>query len=152
MILAVHPAYVLDASVVAKWFTLHGEADRETALALRERHRTRRCRLAIPEFGLLEVANAIRCSGAANETIVATALEALAEMELRVEALDRALLRSANAIAWRYGVTAYDAAYVALGERDGFPLITPDDALVRKMRGHAVVVRLGALTLPDAGG
>jgi predicted nucleic acid-binding protein len=51
---AIHARYVVDASVAAKWFTRHEVDDREKALALRELHRTRRCRLVVPEFGLLE--------------------------------------------------------------------------------------------------
>ena len=55
MIPATHARYILDASVAAKWFTRHEEPDREKALALRDRHRRRHCRLALPEFGLIEV-------------------------------------------------------------------------------------------------
>jgi predicted nucleic acid-binding protein len=36
---------------------------------------------------------------------------------------------------------------VALAEREGAPLLTADDLLVRKMKGHRIVVRLGDLDL-----
>ena len=142
MIPATHARYVLDASVAAKWFTQHDEADREKALALRELHRTRRCRLVVPEFGLLEILNAVRFSHRARETDIIEALAVMSDLQLQLEPLDWDLLRKATAIAWAYGTALYDAAYVALAERLGFPLLTADEALVKKMKGHSIVLRL----------
>ncbi len=34
------------------------------------------------------------------------------------------------------------AAYVALAEREGFPRLTADEVVVRKMEGHSIVIRL----------
>jgi predicted nucleic acid-binding protein len=148
LIPAVHASYVLDASVAAKWFTRHEEEDRKKAVALRDLHRHRRCRLVLPEFGLLEIVNAIRYSRRAEETDAAAALAALEQLGLEIAPLDWVLLRKANVIAWTYGIAVYDAAYVALAEQIGFPLITADEALVRKMRGHGIVVSLRELGIP----
>jgi predicted nucleic acid-binding protein len=142
---AIHTRYVVDASVAAKWFTRHEEDDREKALALRELHRTRRCRLVVPEFGLLEVLNAVRFSARAGEADVLAALAVLGDLQLQIEPLNWDLLRKAIAIAWAYRVAVYDAAYVALAERLGFPFLTADEVLVRKMKGHSIVVRLREL-------
>jgi len=46
------------------------------------------------------------------------------------------------AIAWAYKITMYDALYVALAEQVGYPLITSDVAMVRKLKGHSIVVPL----------
>lgn len=147
MIHASHGRYVLDASVAAKWFTRHEEPDRQKALALRELHRTRRCRLTLPEFGLLEVLNAVRFSRRAREPDTAEALTVLSDLQIHVEPLDWDLLRKATAITWAYGVALYDAAYVALAERLGFPFLTADEALLRKMKGHSIVLRLRDMEL-----
>ena len=142
MIPAAHSRYVLDASVAAKWFTRHDEADRQKAIALRELHRTRRCRLVLPGFGLLEILNAVRYSPRAKEADTTAALSVLNDLHLQIEHLDLDLLRKATAIAWAYGVALYDAAYVALAERLGFPFLTADDALIKKMRGYSLVLQL----------
>ncbi len=139
---AIHPRYVMDASVAAKWFTRHAEADREKALALREFHRTRRCRLVVPEFGLLEILNAIRFSPRAEEADISGALAVLRDLQLQVEPMDWDLLRKATAIAWAYRIALYDAAYIAVAERLGFPFLTADEALLKKMKGHSIVLRL----------
>lgn len=148
MIQAVHAQYVLDASVAAKWFTRHDEADREKAIALRELHRTRRCRLVVPEFGLLEILNAVRYSPRAKEADTTAALSVLSDIHLQIERLDPDLLRKATAIAWAYGIALYDAAYVALAERLGFPFLTADDALLKKTKGHSIVLRLRDMEFP----
>ena len=40
------------------------------------------------------------------------------------------------------------AIYVALAERVGFPLLTADDELVKKMKGHSIVLRLREMEFP----
>ena len=145
MIRTVHSHYVLDASVAAKWFTRHDETDRDKALALRDLHRRRRCRLILPEFGLLEVVNAVRFSPRADEADTAAALDLIQDLQLQIEPLDWVLLHKSAAIAWAYRIALYDAAYVALAERLGHPLLTADEELVRRMKGHSIVLRLRAL-------
>ena len=142
MIRGTHPKYVLDASVAAKWFTGHTEPDRQKAVALRALHQAGRAVLVVPEFALLEILNAVRYSERAEEADVAGALEFLAKIRLEIVSLDWDLLRKATAIASAYRIALYDAAYVALAERMGFPLVTADDVMVRKLKGHSIVVRL----------
>jgi predicted nucleic acid-binding protein len=147
MISAYHRGYVLDASVAAKWFVKEAEIDRELALSIRERHVAGECRLIVPEFALLEIANAIRYSHRAREADGAAALELLRDLNLEIHRLTWELLRKANAIAWAYGVAMYDAAYVALAEGVGYPLVTVDEALLKKMKGHSIVLRLRDLAV-----
>lgn len=142
MIRATHARYVLDASVTAKWFTRHDEADREKAVALRFLHQSGRSTLLVPEFSLLEVMNAVRFSARAEESDAAQALSLLEKLRLEIVPLDWKLLRKATTVSWAYGVTIHDAAYVALAEREGFPLLTADEVMVRKMKGHSIVIRL----------
>lgn len=144
---AYHRAYVLDASVAAKWFVRHPEPGRGQALFIREQHGAGKCRLIIPEFGLLEVVNAIHYSPRAKEADGAAALELLRDLNLESHSLSWDLLRKANAIAWAYKIAAYDAVYVALAEAVGFPLLTADEALLKKMKGHSIVLRLRDLAV-----
>ena len=143
MIRAGHAGYILDASVAAKWFTRHDETDRDKAVALRALHQSGRCTLVVPDFSLLEILNAIRFSERAEEADATRALGLLERLRLDVVPLDWELLRKATAIAWAYRIALYDAAYVALAERKGFPLLTADEVMVKKLKGHGSVVRLG---------
>jgi predicted nucleic acid-binding protein len=147
VISAHHAGYVVDASVIVKWFLHHQEADRDRALALRDLHISGRSTIYIPQLALLEVLNVIRFSPKGNEEDGETALEALQDLNLETKSADVNLLRKANAIAWAYKITFYDAIYVALGEQVGYPLITADEAMVKKLKGHSIVVPLRDLEI-----
>lgn len=145
MITAHHAGYVLDASVLTKWFLHQQEADRERAIALRDLHISGRSTIYIPRLALLEVLNAVRFSPKADEEAGETALETLQDLNLETKSAEVDLLRKANAIAWAYKITIYDALYVALAEQVGYPLITADEMMVRKLKGHRIVVPLREL-------
>lgn len=140
MIPSYHAGYVVDASVLVKWFM--EEEGRDRALALRQLHTSRRSAIFISELTFLEILNAIRYSPKSNEEDGAEALHVLQNLRLQVRPIDFDLLRKANVIAWAYRITIYDALYVALAEQVGYPLITADDVMVKKMKGHSIVVPL----------
>ena len=142
MIPAYHAGYVVDASVGVKWFVREREADREVALALRQRHIEGATRMIVPELFLLEVPNAIKTCRKSTEEELADVLTTLADLDVQVEQHTQRVLRKTNAVAWAYNLTWYDAVYVALAETLGFPCVTADEALLRKMKGHSIVLRL----------
>ena len=145
MIVAYHAAYVVDASVAVKWFSRERESDREAAFALRRRHVEGQTRLIVPELFLLEVPNAIKFAKRASEDELAHVITTLHDLDLQIERHSWDVLRKTNAIAWAYNLTWYDGLYVALAEVLGYPLITADEVLMRKMRGHSILVRLKEL-------
>jgi len=140
-----HAGYVLDASVLVKWFLHQQEGDRERALALRELHISGRSTIFVPQLAQLEVLNAIRFSPKAKEEDGELALEALQDLHLETKPTEPDLVRKANAIAWAYKITIYDALYVALAEQVGYPLITADEVMMKKLKGHSIVLPLREL-------
>ena len=145
MISAHHAGYVVDASVLMKWFLYQQEADRDRALALRELHISGRSIIYIPQLALLELVNAVRFAPKAKEEDGAMALEAVRDLHLEVKPPEHDVLRKANAIAWAYKTTIYDALYVAHAEQVGYPLITADETMIGKLAGHSIVVPLREL-------
>jgi predicted nucleic acid-binding protein len=145
VISAHHAGYVIDASVLVKWFLYQKEADRDRALALRELHISGRSIIYIPQLALLEVLNAVRFAPKAKEEDGEMALEAVRDLHLEVKPPEYDVLRKANAIAWAYKTTIYDALYVAHAEQVGYPLITADETMIRKLAGHSIVVPLREL-------
>jgi len=142
MIIGQHTGYVLDSSVLAKWFLHEGERNRKRALALRDLHVTHRSTIFVPQLAIFEILSAIGTSAKASEEDGQIALEALHDLHLEMKIPDPDLLRKANAIAWAYKISIYDALYVALAEQLGYPLITADETMIRKMKGHSIVVAL----------
>jgi predicted nucleic acid-binding protein len=141
--------YVADASVLVKWFLHRQEADRDRALALRDHHVSGRSVLFVPALALLEILNAVRNSHRGKKEDGELAAEILRDLHLRVLPIEFDLLIHANAIAWIYAITIYDALYVALAEQLGIPLITADDVMTKKLKGHPAVVPLREIELSE---
>ncbi len=142
MIPAYHAGYIIDASVGVKWFIKEHKGDRDAALAIRQRHILGHTRMIVPELFLLEVPNAIKAGRKGTEEELAEVLNTLMDLDLQTERHTQDVLRKTNAVAWAYNLTWYDAVYIALAEILGFPCVTADDALLRKMKGHSIVLRL----------
>ena len=145
MVAPYHQGYVVDASVLTKWFVERNERDRARALALKQLHVSGRSIIHVSELTFLEVLNAIRFGSGTNEEHGARAIAGLEAMHLKVMDVDFQLLRKASAIAWAYKTTIYDALYVALAEQVGYPLITADEVMMKKLKGHSIVVPLREL-------
>ncbi len=133
------PGCVVDAGVLAAWFISEddgGPVGGENAQALLELASRGRLALHTPELAFAEASNVlwkyVRLRGypaAAAEKAVA----ALARLPLHA-AGHGPLLPEAFALALRYGITVYDALYVALAARDGLPLVTTDARLAQAVR------------------
>lgn len=118
---------VLDASVVLKWFHSEGEGHLEAALELRERFEAGELRVLAPSLLWLEILNV----AARRWHLTAVQLEQLAAAlpELGFEQIEPELPGIARWAA--NGLTAYDAAYVAVAEQAGARLVTDDAEIVR---------------------
>lgn len=110
--------------------------------SVRELHVSGRSTLCVSELTFLEILNAIRYGPKAKEEDGAEALHVLERLHLQMKPTDFQLLRKANAITRAYKITVYDALSVALAEQLGYPLITADEVMLKKLKGHSIVVAL----------
>ena len=131
--------YVLDASVLVKWFV--EEPDTPQALSLKTAHLEGACETASLDFVLLEVANALQRSKGFSLAEITRCCDELYALDLDLVALLPDVVHAAVELAARWNVTVYDAAYVALARELDAPLITADQAL------HAAVTSLRCSTL-----
>lgn len=117
---------VLDASVVLKWFRAEGERHLDPARSLRARFEAGRLAVLAPPLLRLEIVNVAGRRWQWGESALVELAVALDELGFEFE--EPELPRVA---AWTArGLTAYDAAYVALAETRATPLITDDDLVV----------------------
>jgi len=127
---------VLDASVVLKWFHSEGEDHVEAARELRERFEAGELRVFAPPFLWLEILNV----ASRRWHWTATQLDQLAGAlpQLGFELIEPELAGIARWAA--AGLTAYDAAYVAIAEQAGARLVTDDSEIVRLAPRFAVAL------------
>ncbi len=137
------PDFVVDASVSAAWF-LPDEATPETEAALAA---TARSDVWVPALWVLEMVNLMhgaqrrrRITAAKREELVAAA--AALRLIIDREPVGVAPL---DAVAARFDLSAYDAAYLELAIRRGLPLATLDARMQRAARAAQV-----RLALPTA--
>lgn len=129
---------VLDASVLLKWFHTEGEPHVEQAEQLRARFEQGEFRVLVPSLVWLEVLNvAARRLRRAQDRLeeLATTLGALGFTVVEPE-LGRIARWAAG------GLTAYDAAYVAIAEQTGAQLVTDDEEVVRLAANVALPLRV----------
>ena len=135
-------AVVLDASVVVKWFRQE-ESLGNLAVALRDAYTSGALRIAVPTLLANEVANVLCCQQDRTTSQVQEELESLFSMELVWRAPAPMLMCRAVELARRYGITAYDATYLAVSEVELAPFVTADERLLRKLTGFPLVRFLG---------
>jgi predicted nucleic acid-binding protein len=117
---------VLDASVVLKWFHRAGERHVEQARSLRAEYERGELFVRATPLLRLELINAAGRRWRWRQR--ALVRFALALDQLGFELLEPELERVARWTA--KGLTAYDAAYVAVAEAAGVPLVTDDDLVL----------------------
>jgi predicted nucleic acid-binding protein len=125
---------VLDASVVLKWFREEGERHVEAARALRAEFAAGELLVFAPWLLLLEMVNVAGRRWSWEETALtelAASLDALG-----FELVEPDLLRVAR---WTgRGLTASDAAYVAVAEAAAVELVTDDELILAVAPGVAI--------------
>jgi predicted nucleic acid-binding protein len=139
------PKYVVDASVVVKWFS-RLEEDIENSEKLLNSHVEGTSPLASSSLVLYEVCNALRFNPNLDEDDLLKAATSL--LKLGLELVDfPEVFESAIALAFSQDITIYDAAYIAVSQTYHIPLITADYKLLAKIKNIPLVMPLKAIKL-----
>jgi predicted nucleic acid-binding protein len=127
---------VLDASVVIKWFRAEGERHIEAAQALRASFEAGELIVFAPPLLRLEIVNVAGRRWRWNEAALAELAVGLEDLGFELSEPDLARVASWTA----RGLTAYDAAYVAVAEATHTRLITDDDLIITTAGDIAVAL------------
>jgi predicted nucleic acid-binding protein len=100
--------------------------------------------LLVPDLFFIECANILWKKVRKGEYDQAAALEDIADLRtLHLSSTPTVdLMDSALQMALRFGITAYDACYVALAERNNIPMLTADKRLASALKDSACMVIL----------
>lgn len=134
------PALVVDASVVLAWaLPDESSAYADAVLSVAEQEGLR-----VPEIWAREIANGLAVAYARRRLTVVDEKAFLAAMACLTIAAEvktaLTVLRDGTAAALRFGLTAYDAAYVDLALREGLPLATLDIPMRKAAEQSGVII------------
>lgn len=133
---------VVDASVGIKLFLQESLSDRADAL-FANLTEVPPARLYVPDLFYIECANILwKYTWRFDYPLESARQDAADLARLPLQVVSTAdLIESALALATTQGITAYDAAYVALAQRLSLPLVTADEALVRRLASSGLDLR-----------
>lgn len=130
--------FVLDASVILKWFRAKDEEKIEKAREFEKRHLAGEIEIAVPELLFYEVANVLLTKPQIKTEEVLKALEILDQLNLKRFSPTPALQKIALEVCQKAKISFYDASYVALADFLKAKLVTSDQKLAEKL-GKEVV-------------
>ncbi len=122
---------VLDSSVIIKWFSQ--EEDTPKALKIRERFLKGSINIIVPDIQIYEIANALRYNKTFQESEVKEAIKSLIDIGLSVFVPTKEVIECAVELSFKFGISFYDAYFVALAKKLNIPLITADEKLYKKL-------------------
>lgn len=126
-------AYVVDASVVLKWFTKDKEEYLVNALKMREDFRNRTIDLFAPELLIYEIANVLRYKEDLEERLILNAIVSLYEMKI-LRPVNQVIMEDAVRLSRKYDITVYDSSYISFAKNLGCTLITADRKLLERIK------------------
>ena len=125
---------VLDASAVVKWFVEEEESNEMRKI--RDLYLKGKVAVYVPSLLFVEFANVLRFVKGLTLTDIVNAVKALNLLRLNVVS-DLDILDRAVELAFKTGITVYDAIYVALAKITNSKLITYDTELLNKFKDLA---------------
>ena len=132
--------YVLDSSVLVKWFSPYNEDHRNKALSLLDLYKDGKIDLFIPELAIYEVSNALRYNKNFNESEVIDILKFFMNLELSTVNLTRDIISKSLEISYEDNITVYDAIFIGLSNALKIPLITANPKHFKSKTGRNIIL------------
>jgi predicted nucleic acid-binding protein len=134
--------FVLDASIVLTWCFPDEKAQKAEEVSERI---ARGERVVVPAFWRHEVLNALLVGERRNRLspeLVQAFIVDLKRLPVDVDdgATQEIVFNTTQALCRKHGLTAYDAAYLEIAKRSGYPLATVDEELRRAANAESVQV------------
>ena len=130
--------WIVDASLAMTWY-MGDEDNRQYGAWVLDSLEAREIR--VPALFVYEISNALVVAHRRNRIGAGALDEVFKKVSLMNLVIDPATQGSSArpaTLALEYGLTCYDAAYLDLGLRTGFPIATLDKALIKAMQTASV--------------
>lgn len=128
---------VVDASVALKWFV--DEINTEKALEVRD-YLKKEATPIVPALFFYEIANVLRYKPEFGSKDVKKIIKTLIDFQFRIEPFEERIANLTIDLAYQYGITIYDASYIAIGRRNQIKVITADEKLYSKLEDEQIIL------------
>lgn len=119
--------YVLDASVVIKWFIKEEDSDRATKLL--DEYNQGKCELSVPDLLIYEVANVLRYNPRFSYADTLRSVRSIHNLDLDIVESVEIIIEFAVGISYKKRISFYDALYIAVAREIGYVFVTADEKL-----------------------
>jgi len=125
--------YIIDSSIVLKWFFTKGENDIETAKIIYEKTLDRDYHMISPDLLIYELLNIFKHRTDFSEVKLEGIIKKIFNI-LIFRHIDYKTLINAYSISKKIEDSVYDCIYVAMSEKYKAPLLTADEKLYKKAK------------------
>ncbi len=125
--------FVVDASVILKWFSEDREKDLEKALQIREDFRDRKIDLFAPELLIYEIVNVLLYKEALKDDLILKAIDSIFAMDILIP-VNLQIMKDALKLARKHSIPVYDSTYICFAQHSGCYLITADKKSFQKLK------------------
>lgn len=132
--------YVLDASVVLKWFLI--EEGTQEALELKRKYEFGEISIAAPDLLIYEVINVLRYKKYFSEIILKKSLNSLLVLNLDLFSPSEHIIEEAVHLSCQTNLSIYDCSYLALAHKLNTLLITTDRTIFNSAKHLHFPVKL----------
>lgn len=134
------PTYVLDTSVVVKWFHQKQEAHTQKALQILQDLNNRKTVIIVPNIVVVELLNAFVKGKKSKKEEISEALKTFFKLPLIMKEPTLQLMEETNKITQQYNMTSYDALFLALAQVEDCQLISDDTKTHGKITDGSVIM------------
>ena len=135
------PFYILDASVILKWFLHHNEGNIQEAVAIKDDVVKKNIEVGIPEYALAEIANVLGYKVSHLDALSAVSYIFLLHILQYPVSLEMVSL-GMDFIKQFSGISFYDAGYHVLALQHGGVFITDDRKYYQKTHKEGSIMLL----------
>ena len=139
--------FVLDSSVVIKWFSEENHTD--IALNLREKYVKGAITIHCPDLIIYEIANALRYNKKLSESDIKNSVVSILNLGINIIVPTKKIAETSISIALQYDISVYDAYFIALAKELKFRYITSDEKLYKKIQKLDFVILLKNITIDE---
>jgi predicted nucleic acid-binding protein len=123
---------VLDCSIIIKWYFSKGEKNIKEARNLQDKIVKCKTVLFLPPLFFIEFINVSLISKKASLSLIKKSISELLALKTIFSKNNQNYFNSIAYFVNKFGITAYDAAYMALAKEKNAVFITADEKLVKK--------------------